>query len=692
MGDDRFRFDDKNGDGSWYCSHCGGTDFKGGGGNGFDLIMRVLKCDFSEAKKKVSEFLGYSNLTKKEVKKKEKYTILPIPDDEWKKIESLEFRVFNPKAKDKADKAGKKYDSSLLRPVMATEVKNIDGVRVGAVVRLEFDGKKITPQIVYTMEHGLTMTAMEAPRPLIGIHAVDFDKPVYVVEGEKCYHRMQNLGFNVLTSVGGAKSFLHSDWEKLTNSKVYILRDNDQEGLEYARGICGIIRAEIIDPPEGAPEKWDVADYIDDNSWGVDEINEWINSRIKKEVEPIKLNEIEQIPDYGWPHVKITTGKPKSTIDNFKYLFNHYGITCKYNLIKKDVEVFIPNLTTSFDNRANVTLAHATSLASQNDLPVSHIGEYIKAIADENQYNPIANFILSKPWDGVDRINDLMQTITTKKTQIRDLFVLRWLISCVSVNFDNNGAEGVLVLQGGQGLGKSRWLRRLLPPDMTMDYIAEGIKLDPESKDSVTTCVTNWLVELGELGSTFRKDLDMVKSFIANKVDRLRRPYDRLESAYPRRTVFYASVNESEFLKDITGSRRWFVIPVDAVNYTHNIDVQQLWAQVYVLYKKGERGWINAEEIKMLEASNEEHNEEEPSISKMKSLLDWESSQLNWRWATTTEIAEELGYTNPSRSVSTYLGRELDRLGCERRRTAGRNLRLVPCKKGGSGEQIPDWL
>ncbi|PUV01280.1 virulence-associated E family protein, partial [Acinetobacter baumannii] len=116
------------------------------------------------------------------------------------------------------------------------------------------------------------------------------------------------------------------------------------------------------------------------------------------------------------------------------------------------------------------------------------------------------------------------------------------------------------------------------------------------------------IVELGELDTTFRKsDISDLKNFISRPHDVLRKPYDRRESKYKRRTVFFASVNPKHFLHDETGNVRFWTIPVTGLNYNHGIDVQQLWAEVHHWYTKGERWWLEREEEQRLEAVNADH-------------------------------------------------------------------------------------
>ena len=60
-GEDRYRFDDKDGTGSWYCNKCGGRDNQGGGGTGMDMLMRRTNWEFKEAVRRIEQHLGISS-------------------------------------------------------------------------------------------------------------------------------------------------------------------------------------------------------------------------------------------------------------------------------------------------------------------------------------------------------------------------------------------------------------------------------------------------------------------------------------------------------------------------------------------------------------------------------------------------------------------------------------------------------
>jgi putative DNA primase/helicase len=109
--------------------------------------------------------------------------------------------------------------------------------------------------------------------------------------------------------------------------------------------------------------------------------------------------------------------------------------------------------------------------------------------------------------------------------------------------------ENVLVFVGGQGVRKTQFFEDLLPKQFR-DYVATGIHLDPSDKDSIMLAISAGITELGELDFTFAKDIARLKAFLSLKTDKFRRPYDRVEREFQRRTSFCASVNDDEFLVD----------------------------------------------------------------------------------------------------------------------------------------------
>lgn len=373
--------------------------------------------------------------------------------------------------------------------------------------------------------------------------------------------------------------------------------------------------------------------------------------------------------------------RPLNTIPNLAALMLNFKITARYNMISKETELTVPGLWGTQDNAQNVRLAHLTSLAARCGLPRENITEYTKAIADANAYNPVVEWIDSKPWDGVSRTQDLADTLICANPEFRTLLLRRWLISCAAGLLHKGfWTKGVLTLHGAQDLGKTSWFRRLVPAEL--GAFREGVSLDSTNKDSVMTAVSHWIVELGELESTLRRDMENLKAFISQTTDRLRRPYDRVDSEYPRRTVFCASVNSQKFLKDDTGNGRFWVIEVQAVKHDHDVDMQQLWAEVMSIYKAGEQWHLTPSEKARLNTGNEKFRQVSPFEELLATNYDLAASCA--RWINVTSLLIEMGYDKPNKAQVTEVGQMLHRLDIPKRILSGRTVYRIPEKLTGS--------
>jgi putative DNA primase/helicase len=300
-------------------------------------------------------------------------------------------------------------------------------------------------------------------------------------------------------------------------------------------------------------------------------------------------------------------------------------------------------------------------------------------------------WIESASWDGKDRFGDLAETLQTRPGYDRDLLRImlrRWMVSAVAAAAMPEGfrGRGVLVLQGPQSIGKTAWFMSLVPNEMR-DLLKVDAVLDPGNKDTIISAMSHWLVELGELDATFRKaDIARLKGILTADYDMFRRPYARAEERYPRRTVFFASVNDAEFLVDDTGNSRWWTVPVIDVDFGHSIDMQQVWAQALALFRRGERWWLDRDEEARLEAANDSHRKIDPIEDLILSKYDVTATPT--RRLSATEILVEIGFDRPTNAQAQKAGSALRRLfGDPRRGHGGRSLYSVPDKlmSGNSG-------
>lgn len=375
-------------------------------------------------------------------------------------------------------------------------------------------------------------------------------------------------------------------------------------------------------------------------------------------------------------------GKPLATIENVAEACRRLGVTVRYNVIKKDIEILIPGQAFSVDNKANASLAWLASACNRFNVPTGPLGDFLCYMADQNLYNPVANWITSKPWDGQSRLADLYDTIQAEDQPLKEVLLKRWLVSAVAGAFNPNGisAHGVLVLQGDQYLGKTKWFKSLVPADLGV--IQDGLMLRPDDRDSVKQVVSYWLVELGELDATFRKsDIAQLKSFLTRDKDVIRRAYAKMESEYARRTVFFASVNPREFLHDQTGNRRYWTIEAKWIDHSHHLDMQQLWAEVYELWKAGEPFYLNEAEMALLNRSNEEYVVIDPIQERINSRLNWNADQVYWVWRSATDVLIDVGMDKPNQSDATRAAAYIrQKNGNQGKRTAHGRLLWCPPK------------
>lgn len=372
-----------------------------------------------------------------------------------------------------------------------------------------------------------------------------------------------------------------------------------------------------------------------------------------------------------------------TTIPNVEHLLTSHEISARYNVITKKIEINIPGWTGTVDNADNSVMSHLVSLASSYGLAFGNVPEFVSAIADRNPVNPVTDWIMSQPWDGTDRLPVFYNTLVTKDdfpATLKNVLMHRWLISAVAAVLMPSGfhCRGVLTLQGPQSMGKTSWVNALVPDVVLCEKVIKiDHHLDAGDKDTKLTAVAHWIVEIGELDSSLKKDVARLKGFLTSGTDKIRRPYARTNSEYPRRTVFIATVNDANFLVDPTGNTRWWTIPVVDVNYDHRIDMQQLFAQIHDDYVGGEQWWLTKDEEICLEGFN---NRNHRSISAIRErvMANIDLSLNDLTLMTPTELLILIGVNNPTNAQAKECAGVLRELLGESKRINGYNKWYVP--------------
>lgn len=236
-----------------------------------------------------------------------------------------------------------------------------------------------------------------------------------------------------------------------------------------------------------------------------------------------------------------------------------------------------------------------------------NIGDRVNIASGRHKFSPVVEWVRSQPWDGVSRFDDLAATVTCQPghEDAFSIYLRRWLIEAMQAMHnwqgDPKAIEYVLVLNGEQGCGKTSWLRSLVPPTFFSEgkylNLGKGVTSD---RDAVRLVTATPIVELGELETTFTKsEVGHQKNFLSQTVDTYRMAYGTIEVSFPRTTAYAGTVNQQDFLVDGTGSRRYWCVRVLACDFMHEVDMQQLWAEVYLWWQSGEQFHLTAAEEQM---------------------------------------------------------------------------------------------
>ena len=219
----------------------------------------------------------------------------------------------------------------------------------------------------------------------------------------------------------------------------------------------------------------------------------------------------------------------------------------------------------------------------------------IRITSRKNSVHPVREYLLGLRWDGVQRLPTWTTTYLGAEDKPYHRAVgLRWMLSAVArIMRPGCQADSTLVLEGPQGLGKSRALRTLAGEDWFADDVG-----DLRSKDSAEALRGKWIIEIGELSAIRKVDQELVKLYLSRRVDHFRPAYERVTIDRPRQGVFAATTNADEYQNDPTGARRFWAVRCGAIDLAAIArDRDQLWAEAMARFQSGEQWWLTAEEI-----------------------------------------------------------------------------------------------
>ena len=286
-------------------------------------------------------------------------------------------------------------------------------------------------------------------------------------------------------------------------------------------------------------------------------------------------------------------------------------------------------------------------------------------------FNPILKYFESlPPWDEGNRdyITELANHVKAIDQQQFNHHFKKMMVRTVACAVDDHlyNKHAFILVGSAQHTGKSTFCR-FLCPNALANYRVDTI---PQDKDGMISLSENMFINLDELSSMNKFELNHLKSLFSIDSVRVRHPYGSRMQTDPRRASFIGSTNEQSFLTDTTGSVRWLCFEIDSIEFNYeSIGIDNVWSQAYALYKSGFRFQLTADELKENESRNEQYQAVTMEYEYVQQYFTPSNVMESNTFMTTTEIRDHIIKQSERRAdlkSLDKLGKALAKLGFER--------------------------
>ena len=240
-------------------------------------------------------------------------------------------------------------------------------------------------------------------------------------------------------------------------------------------------------------------------------------------------------------------------------------------------------------------------------------------VSAQNKINDVKHYLQELEWDGVPRVDTLLADYLGADDTPYTGAVMRKALCAAVARAVVGGVkyDYMPIFTGPQGIGKSTFLAIL-----GRQWFSDSLTTF-EGKEAAELIQGTWINEVGELSAFTKQETQVVKQFLSKTEDIYRAAYGRRTDKYPRRCVFFGTSNDSEFLKDMTGNRRFWPVDVGLHPAKKSVwkelpqEVDQVWAEAYARWAAGEELYMP----KNLEAAVVEQQETHREASGKEGLI-----------------------------------------------------------------------
>lgn len=332
--------------------------------------------------------------------------------------------------------------------------------------------------------------------------------------------------------------------------------------------------------------------------------------------------EIDEEVDTSW-----TTMLDANTKGEYDNSANNLNVIIQHDQFLKDV--FKLN---TFDNKRYVTRSlpwrKVDTMEPLRDVDYSGVRNYIECVYgivssqkvddalalefEKKKFHPIVEYLKSLKWDGQQRIDTLLiDYFGADDNPYTRASIRKMLCAAVARVFEPGiKFDTALILVGPQETYKSTFLKKLGKSWFSDTFTTV------QGKESFEQLQGAWIIEMAELSGLKKAEVETIKHFITKREDQFRPAYGRTVETYKRQCVFFGTTNKDDFLRDPTGNRRFLPIDVrpefvnkSVPNDLTEEEVDQIWAEAYLLYKQGEPLYMTGEEDIIAKIEQHKHSE-----------------------------------------------------------------------------------
>lgn len=252
------------------------------------------------------------------------------------------------------------------------------------------------------------------------------------------------------------------------------------------------------------------------------------------------------------------------------------------------------------------------------------INDALAEIIGRRKFHPLRDYLNSLVWDGHPRVDTLLSDyLGADDTAYTRAAIRKCLVAAVArvfrpgIKFDN-----MIILSGSQGIGKSTFWKML-----GLNWYSDSLSTF-EGKEASELLQGYWIIEVGELAGLNRSEMNTIKGFLSKQEDIYRAPYGKRTVPHPRGCIIVGTTNDTEFLRDKTGNRRFWPIDLGKQLPTKNVwrdmptEVSQIWAEAVEFYKKAEPLYMDKCLEEMAVKAQAEHLESDPKEGIILNFLD----------------------------------------------------------------------